>query len=114
MSLVVKANVAGGIVVDAKTGLPLPFVNILVKGTSKGTVSNENGEFKLPELANTRYTVSFSSIGYKTYEVDYGKIEDGFTVKMVPVTTDLDEVVVMPDSTLRSFLQKAYHRISEN
>ncbi len=114
MSLVVKANVAGGIVVDAKTGLPLPFVNILVKGTSKGTVSNENGEFKLPELANTRYTVSFSSIGFKTYEVDYGKIVDGFTVKMVPVTTDLDEVVVMPDSTLRSFLRKAYHRIPEN
>ena len=34
-----------GIVVEAKTGNPLPGANVLIKGTFAGAATNANGEF---------------------------------------------------------------------
>ena len=66
-----------GVVMDSKTGEPLPGAIVKVHGTSLGAISDANGNFKLevPE-ANKYLTVSY--IGYKQQQVylalDYNRI----------------------------------------
>lgn len=59
-----------GVVVteDEKSGdiIPLPYTNIAVKGTSRGTISALDGFFSLVALRGD--TISFSYLGYQTVE----------------------------------------------
>jgi len=55
-----------GFITSAAVGHPLVGVNILVKGTYLGTVSDSSGHFKL-DLAPGHYTLLFSMIGYRSY-----------------------------------------------
>src|SRR5690625_2001190 len=83
-------NVTGR-VMDAN-GDPLIGVNILVKGTSKGTTTDFDGQFILDDVDDQAVLV-FSYIGYKTQEVAI----DGRTTLKVIMQDDaqtLDEVVV--------------------
>src|SRR5690625_643992 len=73
-------------------GDPLIGVNILVKGTSKGTTTDFDGQFILDDVDDQAVLV-FSYIGYKTQEVAI----DGRTSLKVIMQDDaqtLDEVVV--------------------
>ena len=47
-------------------GTPIPGVNIVEKGTTKGTTSDVNGKYSL--TVGSESTLKFSSIGYKTIE----------------------------------------------
>ena len=81
-----------GTVTDMETDGGMPGVNILVKGTSSGTVTDMNGAYTItvPDAANT---LVFSSIGYLTEEVAI----DGKSVIDVILSPDiqsLSEVVV--------------------
>lgn len=49
-------------------GTPLPRVNIVVGGTNRGTVTREDGTFRL-ELQQPNSRVHFSHTGYKTVVV---------------------------------------------
>lgn len=74
-------------------GVPLPGVNILVKGSSIGTTSDTNGNYKISVPDGTEILV-FSFIGYKTQEV----LIDQKSVIDIVLETDvssLDEVVVI-------------------
>lgn len=57
-----------GKVTGSEDGAPIPGVNILVKGTSTGTVTDGEGNYKLPVPASGG-TLVFSFIGYTTLEV---------------------------------------------
>ena len=57
-----------GHVLDAKTGEHLPFVNIYIKGTTIGTVTNETGHYYLENLPIGTHTIVVSLMGYKTLE----------------------------------------------
>ena len=56
-----------GTVTDA-SGLPLPGVTVLVKGTTKGSVTDYNGNFTIAELSSDAILI-FSFVGMKTQEV---------------------------------------------
>ncbi|HMP99800.1 MAG TPA: carboxypeptidase-like regulatory domain-containing protein, partial [Cyclobacteriaceae bacterium] len=60
-----------GKVSGADDGLPLPGVNILLKGTSTGTVSDANGNFSINVTGDAAVLV-VSYIGYQTQEVTVG------------------------------------------
>lgn len=62
------ATTVTGQVTDEK-GEPLIGVSILVKGTSKGTVTDIDGNYKLP-LENKNAVLVFSYIGYTAQEVN--------------------------------------------
>jgi len=49
---------------------PLPFANITIKGTSKGTTSDLDGLYQIPEVAPGTYTLVFSFVGYETREIE--------------------------------------------
>ncbi|MGM0583009.1 MAG: SusC/RagA family TonB-linked outer membrane protein, partial [Bacteroidota bacterium] len=81
-----------GVVTDAG-GLSLPGVTVVVKGTSTGTVTNNDGEFSL-DLPSGADTLQFSFVGMRTQQVPI----DGrttFTVVMEEESIGLDEVVAI-------------------
>ena len=58
-----------GHVLDEKTGEHLPYVNVQVKGTNIGTVTDESGHYFLKNLPLGRQTIVFSYVGYETEEL---------------------------------------------
>ncbi|WP_429417174.1 DUF5686 and carboxypeptidase-like regulatory domain-containing protein [Roseimarinus sediminis] len=94
-----------GNVTDAKTNEPLPFVNIWFKGTNQGTMSDINGDFKLP--LGIKDTLCFSSVGYFQKEI---KIEKGtmmpISVSLVENVKELGEVRVKPEVSRAKVLFK--------
>ncbi|MBN1925768.1 MAG: carboxypeptidase-like regulatory domain-containing protein [Prolixibacteraceae bacterium] len=104
-----------GTILNNKTNEPLAYVNVAVEGTYYGSVSNENGRFKLvipDKLENN--SISFSAIGFESKSIPINKISWNITVKMAPAEYMIGEVTVMPDSTLRTLLKRAYEKIPEN
>ncbi|MGE5421488.1 MAG: SusC/RagA family TonB-linked outer membrane protein [Chloroflexota bacterium] len=86
-----------GTITDESTGDGMPGVNIQVKGTSIGAISDENGQFTV-NAPDRNSTLVFSFIGYVTQEVALeGKTT--LNVAMKSELTDLDEVVVVGYST---------------
>ena len=58
-----------GHVLDEQTGEHLPFVNVQIKGTTIGTVTDESGHYFLKDLPLGHQTVVFSYVGYETLEL---------------------------------------------
>lgn len=56
---------------------PLPFANVQIKGTAKGTTTDMDGLFQIQDVTPGTYTVVISFIGYKTLEVPDVKVEAG-------------------------------------
>lgn len=81
--------------VNDENGKPLAGANITVKGTSRTTVTDVNGNFKLVDIGdNAVLTISY--IGYTTQEL---KAVDGMTVSLAKGTSSLDEVQVIAYGT---------------
>ncbi|MDC8000111.1 SusC/RagA family TonB-linked outer membrane protein [Aequorivita todarodis] len=70
---------------------PLNGVNVLVKNTSRGSVSDLEGRYAL--LANSSDTLVFTYLGYKTQEVAVGSSRI-LNVNMQADATALDQVVI--------------------
>jgi len=58
-----------GTVTDATTGYGLPGVNIFLKGTNIGTITNVDGTYSI-EIPAKKSVLVYSFVGYKTKEVD--------------------------------------------
>ena len=86
-----------GIVTD-ETKLPVPGVNVIVKGTNKGAVADFDGAYTI-KVSNEDVLV-FSYLGYVTKEV---KVENAITidVQLEADTATLDEVVVVGYATVK-------------
>lgn len=79
-------------VVSDKSG-PLPGVNVVVKGTTKGVVTDMNGKFSI-SVVNQDAVLVFSFIGYESTEV-VAAGQQNIHVTLHEVSTDLDEVIVI-------------------
>jgi TonB-linked SusC/RagA family outer membrane protein len=82
-----------GKVTDQATGLGLPGVTVLVKGTTIGTSSNADGNFSLAEVPATATTIVFSFVGYASQERTIGS-DSNFSVGLAVDSKQLSEVVV--------------------
>ncbi len=81
-----------GTVMDGAEEISLPGVNVLVKGTTAGTVTDVDGKYSLtvPEGAKT---LIFSSVGYTTEEANIGS-SSTIDISLLPDIQSLQEVVV--------------------
>ena len=59
-----------GTLLDNETGDAIPGVNVLIKGTTQGTVTDISGEYQI--LANPGDVLVYSSVGYVTQEIIVG------------------------------------------
>jgi hypothetical protein len=95
-SIFAKAQVFEGLVKDAKTNLPLPYVNVGIIGKSIGTVTDSAGRYKLNLAGHEADTIKLSMIGYLpvTYKVSAFVSDSRKTVLLQPSVTQLKEVKV--------------------
>ena len=93
-SQVSEKTVIKGSVTDALTGYPIPFASVFLKGTTVGTLTDNNGKYRI-ETSLTADTISFSFIGYKSEsrEIKIG-IEQTIDIRLALSSITLDEVIV--------------------
>ncbi|WP_375587695.1 SusC/RagA family TonB-linked outer membrane protein [Flagellimonas aurea] len=72
---------------------PMPGVNVLVKGTTNGVVTDFDGEFTIDDVSNDD-TLVFSYIGFVSQEVPVGT-QTEINITLSEDTQALDEVVVV-------------------
>ena len=87
-----------GKVTDAQTNEAIPGVNVVVRGTTNGTITSLNGEYELMVPANA--IIQFSFIGYAMQEIPMnGRTRLDVALKMD--TQELDEVVAIGYGTVK-------------
>lgn len=90
------AETISGRVQDKATREPIPFVNILIKGTYRGTMTDTLGIFKL-EVAPLD-TLVFSAVGYQSLEVALEQnIQSPVLIELSEKVQDISEVTVKPE-----------------
>jgi hypothetical protein len=82
-----------GIVLD-EFDSPVAFANIIFKGSTEGTITNDNGRFYLESEANYN-TIVVSFIGYESKEISLAsKVNYELKIVLKESTEQLDEVVI--------------------
>jgi len=81
-----------GKIISAQDVSPLPGVNIFLKGTTTGTVTDIHGNYRL-SLPDEGGSLVFSFIGYTTQEIGIGA-QSVIDVQMVAEVTQLSELVI--------------------
>lgn len=85
--------VVRGVVTDGATGAPLPLVNVQLKGTTTGTVTDNAGKYTL-RVPSGDATLIFFYTGYQTQEIAVsGQQEISVVLKMA--NEEIDQVVVV-------------------
>ena len=100
-----EINVSGT-VTSAEDELPMPFLNVLIKGTNTGTTTDINGKYVIKHVTS-KDSLVFSFIGYKTKTVSVGK-QSVINIKMDPTINVLKEVVVTALGVTRQTREVGY------
>ena len=82
-----------GTVRGTDTNEPLPGVSVVIKGTTRGTTTDVNGNFRL-NVEDENTTLVFSFVGYANQEVIMGN-RTTIDIKLMPDLKSLEEVVVV-------------------
>jgi len=85
-------RIISGSVVD-QNDLPLPGVNIIVKGTATGTQSDFDGNFSI--AVSDGQTIEFSFIGYVNHSVTVNQLTTTLNIVMSEDAAVLEEVLVI-------------------
>ncbi|WP_162416345.1 SusC/RagA family TonB-linked outer membrane protein [Cyclobacterium roseum] len=104
-----------GIITDERTGDPMIGASILVRNTTKGTVTDLDGRFNLNFDDNASATLVISSLGYLSQNIDVGpNTNTTLSVALQEDATNLEEVVVtgLASSVKRSNLANAVSSVS--
>ena len=100
-----QVSTVEGLVLDVH-GDPIVGANVMVKGTTNGTITDVEGKFRLNNINSGVLIVSF--IGYQTQEVVVKGNEKSLRIVLKDDTELLDEVVVMAyNSTVKRKLTNA-------
>jgi hypothetical protein len=100
MNFVVLAqnSVLKGTITDAVNNEPLPFVNVIVVGTTIGAVTDLDGKFQITGLSPGFVRIQASFVGYKTTfsaQIEVSNVKAPFLeIKMESQSTEIAEVTV--------------------
>ncbi|HIC31892.1 MAG TPA: SusC/RagA family TonB-linked outer membrane protein, partial [Flavobacteriaceae bacterium] len=92
ISLYAQDRTITGTVTSSEDGLPIPSANIVIKGTSKGTSTDFDGNYTIN--ANQGDVLEFSYIGFKTVDVTVAN-QNNINIALETQVSDLDEVVII-------------------
>ncbi len=87
-----------GKITDAETGEGLVGVNILVKGTVTGTVTNVDGAFKLQTTVALPFKLAITAIGYSSQEIEVKENNQVIELKLSSQAMMLGQEVVVSAS----------------
>jgi hypothetical protein len=66
-----------GTVFDKGNGEPMIFTNVFIKGTTRGTTTDINGFYAIPNIPLGTYTLVSTTLGYDTMEVEFTLTKKG-------------------------------------
>ncbi|MCG8309906.1 MAG: carboxypeptidase-like regulatory domain-containing protein, partial [Cytophagales bacterium] len=98
-SQLLQGRTVTGKVTDTEDASALPGVNVIVKGTSQGTVTDIDGNYSL-NVPGEATVLVFSSVGYVQEEIVVGS-QTIIDLSMVLDVTSLEEIVVVGYGTQR-------------
>ena len=90
-SMMAQSTVTGTIT-DKANAMPLPGVNVIIKGTARGTATDFDGKYTLE--VNDGETLVISYVGYTTQEVVFTG-QTTINVELAEDSAQLDEVVLI-------------------
>ncbi|MCC5931262.1 MAG: TonB-dependent receptor [Cyclobacteriaceae bacterium] len=93
IEIVLQSTTISGRVTSSDDPEGLPGVNVMIKGTSRGIVTDIDGRYSI-EVAGTETILVFSSVGYATEEVTIGN-RTVIDVVLLQDITALQEIVVV-------------------
>ena len=87
-----------GKVVGSDNNLPIASANVYFNNSSKGTITNENGYFKIANFAPGKYELVVSCIGFlpKIINISTSNLTNELVIQLSPKTEELTEVIVAP------------------
>ncbi|MBI9059046.1 MAG: TonB-dependent receptor [Labilibaculum sp.] len=91
-SNVQEKKIIDGLVSD-KDGFPLPGVSVVVKGTTRGVITDVDGKFNL-DVVDDNIILVFSFVGMKTQEVSVGELST-LDIVLEQDNVGMEEVVVI-------------------
>lgn len=102
-----QVHFISGRVIDEETQQPLKGASVYINNTTKGVVTNENGEFELGPFAPGRYEVIASYVGYITllYSAEIKAATVRISFRLAKKEEVLRPVLVLTDETRRRYLQ---------
>ncbi|MFK7747635.1 MAG: TonB-dependent receptor [Kordia sp.] len=82
--------------VNDQKGMPIPGVNIILDGTTKGAVTDFDGKFAITNVEDGTYTLKASSIGYATYSESITANGNAIALKITLAddAESLDQVII--------------------
>jgi iron complex outermembrane receptor protein len=85
-----------GTVTDQETNIPLEQVAVYFPELDKGAVTNEKGEYQIPNLPIGTYKIIASYIGYQTFSatLELQKGEIRYDILLGPSAIEMEEVIV--------------------
>ena len=95
-----QTEIITGTVVD-DSGMPLPGANVIIEGTTTGTLTDFDGNFSIEAARGDVLLISF--LGYETQEVVVGDANE-VLITLMQDAAALDEVVVVGYGTQKSAL----------
>nr|WKN34913.1 TonB-dependent receptor [Tunicatimonas sp. TK19036] len=84
----------GGQVLDISSKEPLPFASVQVQGTTRGTVTNEQGYFQMTQLCSEEFDLVVSFVGYKTFIHHHDPYHAHPQILLAPDSVTLKSVIV--------------------
>jgi outer membrane receptor protein involved in Fe transport len=94
VSLQAQNTVIQGKITDEETQEGLAGVNILIKGTVLGTVTDANGRFTLTAKTQPPFTLVASFVGYRTQEIAVNNTAEAINITLAPSALLGEEVVI--------------------
>ena len=82
-----------GTIISATDNSPLPGVNVIVKGSAVGTITDINGKYKV-SVPQENSTLVFTYIGFETQEIEIGS-KTSIDVSLAESIEQLEEIMVM-------------------
>ncbi len=99
-----QAGIIQGIVLDALSGDPIPYANIILKGENRGAVSDKDGLFRISTQSREPVTLIIRHIGYAEKTIQAAPGSTGLKIVLQQSAVSLPEVTITSmrvSSTLR-------------
>ena len=91
-------NMLTGTVTEQSTSIPLPGVNVVIKGTATGTSTDFDGKYQIE--VNNGDVIVFTYVGYQPKEITYSG-QSSLNIELSEDTALLDEIVIIGYGSVR-------------
>ncbi|MBD3591841.1 carboxypeptidase-like regulatory domain-containing protein [Bacteroides sp. GM023] len=111
--------IIAGTLLDKETGVPIPSATVGVRGTSVGSITNQDGDFKLSLPDSLKQApVAFSHIGYISQDIELSMLLGRHNIlNLEPKVVPLQEVVIRrsdPRKLLREMIERRERNYSHS